>query len=155
MMRVQGGHTNRISSCSRAAPDIPDTAAAELRPRRTGTGLGVDTRTLGRPSTSNVGDARWKDWSVGFGNYAGLVNTRLTTLLPQTDLTNDQIKVASLELIRFDLSGDLLSTMEEHGRAVLMFHNVSEGEISSAIKVGMVWKESMIWQRRQRNERRW
>ena len=43
-----------------------------------------------------------------------------------------------LELMRFDFSGDLVSKMEEHERAVLTFRNVSDESVSSAIEFGMV-----------------
>merc|ERR1711963_927165 len=48
---------------------------------RVGPGLGVDTRALGRPSMFDGQDVKWRDWSVVFKSYAGLVNERLATLM--------------------------------------------------------------------------
>ena len=44
-------------------------------------GIGVDTRTLGRPDTFHGEDAKFKDWSVVLRSYVALVNTELQTAM--------------------------------------------------------------------------
>ena len=70
--------------------------------------VGIDTRNLGRPSSFNGSDDRWRDWAVVFRSYAALVNpalqhemlaaeTEATPVLNSSLLGDDEVQ-ASTEL---------------------------------------------------------
>jgi len=55
-----------------------------------GTGLGVDTRILGKPDTFDGSKEKWRDWSVVFASYATLVNTEIKVGMEKVEAGHDQ-----------------------------------------------------------------
>ena len=109
---------------------------------RVGPGLGVDTRALGRPSMFDGQDVKWRDWSVVFKSYAGLVNERLATLMAPAEtaepatlrndaLANDEARQASRDLFHLLLhltSGPALDRVVNcgDGEGMLAWNRVVE-----------------------------
>ena len=70
------------------------TAVGGQGSRRAGTGLGVGTRSLGRPISFNGLDGNWGNWSVVF---RWLVNTSLTALLAHAEAADPVALANSLQ----------------------------------------------------------
>ena len=71
------------------------------------TGVGVDTRLLGKPSDFSGAQDAWRDWSTVFKGYAGAAIPRLQKLMDEAADPNatimDEDRAASAQLYRMML----------------------------------------------------
>ena len=58
--------------------------------------MGVDTRNLGRPSSFDGSDAKWRDFAVVFRSYAALVNPHIETGMTAAEISTEAMTRTAL-----------------------------------------------------------
>ena len=91
--------------------------------------VGVDTRNLGRPESFDGQDAKWRDWSIVFKSYAGLVNPFLADAMQRAERSegtvwNEQIDQRPVQ----EASRDLYHLLLHLTKGVALDRVINSGE---------------------------
>ncbi len=69
--------------------------ASNATPHRAG--LGIDTRTLGKPDHFDGSDAKWRDWCIVFKSYSALVNPKLRDAMEQAAQSTTPVTIILIQ----------------------------------------------------------